>query len=310
MKKIVTILCLILILTMAVPLQVFAQPSLSVSVPSIITPGGTFTATITGTDCVGRVNLSVSNGTTSKDSVWVEFGSDTVTITAGSSGSVTITATPEVGMSDKDFNEVSPSPASATVTISTPTPPPSSGTTSTPSSGSSSSSSSSSSGNRWDFEEENEGLPEKVDEEKEKEEPKKRPEVFEVSIGDKKYTIVETIKKGNAPDGFKLGKVKYTDWDVAAYINEDAKIVLICLKDKESGEEKLFAYNEADGSFSAELPISVDSYLEYLELKNQEPETNWALVVAGLMTLCAAAGGGCYYYFKVYKPKKTTESNE
>ena len=126
-------------------------------------------------------------------------------------------------------------------------------------------------------------------------------------MGDKTYTIVETIKKDDAPKGFKLGKVKYTDWDIAAYINEDANITLVCLKDKASGEEKFFTYDETKGSFGTEIQISVDAYLEYLELKNQERKTNWIPIIIGLITLCAVVGGGYYYYIKIYKPKKTVE---
>lgn len=81
-----------------------------------VNPNGTFTISVGG-DCIGRVNLSVSNGTLSTSSVWVEQNYQTVTVTAGSSGSVTITATPVTGFSDPDANEYNPGSRSVTVSI-------------------------------------------------------------------------------------------------------------------------------------------------------------------------------------------------
>lgn len=81
-----------------------------------VQPNETFTITVGG-ECIGRVNINVSNGTTSTSSVWVEENYKTVTITAGGSGSVTVTATPVVGFSDSDANEYNPGARSVTVQI-------------------------------------------------------------------------------------------------------------------------------------------------------------------------------------------------
>ena len=43
-------------------------------------------------DCVGRVNLTVSNGKISTNKVWIEGGAQSVTVTVGNSGTTTITA--------------------------------------------------------------------------------------------------------------------------------------------------------------------------------------------------------------------------
>lgn len=56
-------------------------------------PNSKVTITISG-DFVGRVNLSVSNGTLSASKVWIENNSQTVTVTLGESGTTSITATP------------------------------------------------------------------------------------------------------------------------------------------------------------------------------------------------------------------------
>ncbi|MCI9412958.1 MAG: hypothetical protein HFJ31_00350 [Clostridia bacterium] len=81
-----------------------------------VKPNESFTVSVGG-QCIGRVNISVSNGTASTSSVWVEQNYVPITIKAGSSGSVTITATPTAGFSDPDANEYSPGARSTTVTI-------------------------------------------------------------------------------------------------------------------------------------------------------------------------------------------------
>lgn len=85
-----------------------------------VNPNETFSISVGG-DCIGRVNISVTNGTASTNSVWVEQNYQTVNIKAGGSGSVTVTATPTVGFSDADANEYKPGSRSVKVTIEAPT---------------------------------------------------------------------------------------------------------------------------------------------------------------------------------------------
>ena len=83
MKKLLSVFLLILILCLNFPTQVLAAPSFYVSASSsTVAPGGTFTATITGSECVGRVNITVSNGSSSHSEVWVEDNSASITVTA------------------------------------------------------------------------------------------------------------------------------------------------------------------------------------------------------------------------------------
>lgn len=97
-----------------------------------VSPNETFSVSVGG-DCIGRVNISVTNGTPSTSSVWVEQGYQTVTIKAGSTGSVTVTATPTAGFSDADANEYKPGSKSVKVTIvSSPTTTPSEKPNTTP----------------------------------------------------------------------------------------------------------------------------------------------------------------------------------
>jgi len=82
-----------------------------------VSPKKTFTVRVGG-NCIGRVNLSVTNGTLSTSSVWVEEGYVTVKVTAGTSGKVTVTAKPAAGFSDADANLYNPGSRTVSVTIS------------------------------------------------------------------------------------------------------------------------------------------------------------------------------------------------
>ena len=78
--------------------------------------GETISGTISS-DCIGRVNLSSSNGTLSTDRVWIEGGSQSFTVTVGSSGSTAITATAENGKMSNAGTDVEVSPAGASISI-------------------------------------------------------------------------------------------------------------------------------------------------------------------------------------------------
>ncbi len=107
---------------LCIPTPTFAASFGLSSSSKQVAPNSNFTISVGG-DCIGRVNLSVSNGTLSTSAVWVEENYQTVTVTAGASGSVTVTATPEVGFSDSDANEYKPGSRTVTVNIVAPTPP-------------------------------------------------------------------------------------------------------------------------------------------------------------------------------------------
>lgn len=111
------ILSLMMMIISIIPLHA-ASFSLSSSTKQV-SPNGGFTISVGG-DCIGRVNLSITNGSLSTSSVWVEQGFTTVNVTAGSSGQVTITATPVTGFSDPDANIYNPGLRSITVSIASP----------------------------------------------------------------------------------------------------------------------------------------------------------------------------------------------
>ena len=89
---------------------------------SSVSPGESFTVTVTLSDAAGPVSATVSGGSGSLAKEWLENSSKSFTCTAGSSGTVTITASGTVG----DFatgNDVTVR-NSTSVTIVVPTPQP------------------------------------------------------------------------------------------------------------------------------------------------------------------------------------------
>ncbi len=89
---------------------------------SSVSPGESFTVTVTLSDAAGPVSATVSGGSGSLAKEWLENSSKSFTCTAGSSGTVTITASGKVG----DFatgNDVTVR-NSTSVTIVVPTPQP------------------------------------------------------------------------------------------------------------------------------------------------------------------------------------------
>lgn len=78
--------------------------SFSVSAPSSVQPGQSFTITITGNSATGRIDVQASNATLNSSYVWVENNSQSITATAGSEGSISITAT-ATSLADSDTGE-------------------------------------------------------------------------------------------------------------------------------------------------------------------------------------------------------------
>lgn len=110
MKKVYKFLLTLMIAVSAFTMNVSAASFTASSSTQTVAPGGTFTVAIGG-DCVGRVDISVDNGTITSISsegkvlsgttakTWIEESKPTtVTIQAGESGTVTITAVPFEGI--------------------------------------------------------------------------------------------------------------------------------------------------------------------------------------------------------------------
>lgn len=113
-SKIKLVLLSILIFLTIGSVKSFAA-SISVrSSKTSVAPGESFSVSISSSGATGKVSVTVSNGSVSTSSLWLE-PSSSVTVKAGSSGSVRISVT-AVDMSDSSGKEVSPS-GSTTVTI-------------------------------------------------------------------------------------------------------------------------------------------------------------------------------------------------
>ena len=79
-------------------------------------PGETITGTISS-DCVGRVNLTSTNGTISTDRVWIENSPQSFTVTVGSEGTTAVSAVPENGIMSSGGQDVGVSGASALISV-------------------------------------------------------------------------------------------------------------------------------------------------------------------------------------------------
>ncbi len=127
MKKIIQASIVLLLLVACIPARVFAAGSVTVSTGSIsLQVGGSGSFAITANNAAGRVNISSSNpgvASVSASSVWVENGSETITVVGNSAGSATIT----VSVSDAatfDGEELS-NTYTIGVNVTAPAPPPS-----------------------------------------------------------------------------------------------------------------------------------------------------------------------------------------
>lgn len=94
--------------------------SFSVSAPSSVQPGQSFTITITGNSATGRIDVQASNATLNSSYVWVENNSQSITATAGSEGSISITAT-ATSLADSDTGEDMTGTRSCSVSVQQPT---------------------------------------------------------------------------------------------------------------------------------------------------------------------------------------------
>ena len=88
---------------------------------------------------------------------------------------------------------------------------------------------------------------------------------IEVSIGDKKYSVVKNSKYLEVPEGYVEGKVTINGVEVPAFTNEINNITLVALKD-ETGNTFFFIYDDGKYTKFVELngvslnimPLSID----------------------------------------------------
>lgn len=100
-----TIMLAIFIIVMIIFANKSEAATMSVTISSNTTAVGSTAEITISSDCIGRVNLSASNGgQLSQNSVWVE-GTQKVTLTVKNTGTTTVTVTPKT-MSDTEGNAV------------------------------------------------------------------------------------------------------------------------------------------------------------------------------------------------------------
>ena len=103
LKRLLYMFLFLAIIGVCFSLESYAA-SFSVSAPSSVQPGQSFTITITGNSATGRIDVQASNATLNASSVWVENNSQFITATAGSEGSISITAT-ATSLADSDTGD-------------------------------------------------------------------------------------------------------------------------------------------------------------------------------------------------------------
>lgn len=118
LKRLLYMLLFLGIIGVCFSLESYAA-SFSVSAPSSVQPGQSFTITITGNSATGRIDVQVSNATLNSSYVWVENNSQSITATAGSEGSISITAT-ATSLADSDTGEDMTGTRSCSVSVQQP----------------------------------------------------------------------------------------------------------------------------------------------------------------------------------------------
>ena len=96
-----------------------------------ITVGKSVTITITGSDAIGRFNISSSGGSLSNSSVWIENGSQSVSFKSSKEGTYTVYASPQSGLSNNNGDEINISCNSVKITVKSTSTSSSSNTTTT-----------------------------------------------------------------------------------------------------------------------------------------------------------------------------------
>ena len=119
LKRLLYMLLFLGIIGVCFSLESYAA-SFSVSAPSSVQPGQSFTITITGNSATGRIDVQASNATLNSSYVWVENNSQSITATAGSEGSISITAT-ATSLADSDTGEDMTGTRSCSVSVQQPT---------------------------------------------------------------------------------------------------------------------------------------------------------------------------------------------
>ena len=98
-------------------------------------------------------------------------------------------------------------------------------------------------------------------EEPDQEEKEEKPESIEVTVGDKKYLLVEDLTGITIPEGFSLCSVLYKDHEVSG-ITDGGDVIFCMLEEKENGEQKWFFYDGSNEKFSQTQRFTPEQIME------------------------------------------------
>lgn len=101
-------------------------------------------------------------------------------------------------------------------------------------------------------------------EETEKPEPEP-PEEIETTVGDKTYIICENLDKKDIPQGFTMTVAKFGEYEIPAFKDKELKYTFVLLKDKETGDESWFFFDEESDTFAPAKAMSADVIIAYEE---------------------------------------------
>lgn len=91
----------------------------------------------------------------------------------------------------------------------------------------------------------------------------KRPEVLETTIGEKKYTIVESYDNKEVPHGFTMTTAKFGEYEIPVFTDKELRYTLALLKDSETGDEKWFFYDEEKDQFRNSTSLTAEEIIAY-----------------------------------------------
>ena len=90
---------------------------------------------------------------------------------------------------------------------------------------------------------------------------------LETTIGNKEYIICENLDNKDIPQGFTITVAQYKDKEIPVFKDVELKYTVALLKNKETGEENWFFYDEEKDTFSATTALTTEDIIEYEELK-------------------------------------------
>ncbi|MBQ9961646.1 MAG: cadherin-like beta sandwich domain-containing protein [Firmicutes bacterium] len=97
-------------------------------------------------------------------------------------------------------------------------------------------------------------------------EENKRPDQFEVKVGDKTYLICENYDSKDIPQGFTMTVADFGEYEIPVFKDAELKYTVALLEDKATGDDNWFFYNEESDAFEQKTSLSAKEIIEYEEM--------------------------------------------